>query len=125
MACPSQWEGYLKNNKPFYIRYRWGYLSIRMGKKDKDVYSAIRGREIYGEQIDEEGWDGIIRQDTVIAKLMDIESETNLVAFIRDISFKFQCGNIYRWFWLNFLGGRKIIKQKTKELTKHLKETKL
>lgn len=26
--CPSQWEGELENGQDFYIRYRWGCLSL-------------------------------------------------------------------------------------------------
>jgi len=26
--CPSQWEGTLEDGKRFYIRYRWGTLSV-------------------------------------------------------------------------------------------------
>ena len=30
-AFPSQWEGRLADGRPFYIRYRGGYLMVRFG----------------------------------------------------------------------------------------------
>lgn len=66
-ACPSQWEGEFTNGKPFYIRYRWGYLSVREGKKGGDVMSAVSGEEIFGEQLGD-GMDGVIDLGTVLEK---------------------------------------------------------
>ncbi len=31
LACPSQWEGFLDDDRPFYVRFRWGRLVIRVG----------------------------------------------------------------------------------------------
>jgi hypothetical protein len=65
-ACPSQWEGFLENGKAIYIRYRWGYLSIRISDDvTDDIYDAVCGKEIYGKQIGEE-YDGVIELDTVL-----------------------------------------------------------
>ena len=52
LACPSQWEGKLTDGRMFYVRYRWGYLSIRVsnGKTD-DSMNAVRGEEIFGAQL--------------------------------------------------------------------------
>lgn len=56
-ACPAQWEGHTENNEPIYIRYRWGYLSIRKGNVgDED---GVAGEEIFGKQIGD-GFDGMI-----------------------------------------------------------------
>ena len=49
--CPSQWEGRDREGYPIYIRYRWGYLSIRRGDKGKSVNSAVCGEEIFGKHI--------------------------------------------------------------------------
>lgn len=27
-ACPSQWEGELEDDRNFYVRYRWGWLTL-------------------------------------------------------------------------------------------------
>ena len=45
-AAPSQWEGVDAEGRPVYVRYRWGYLSIRIGEKGKDITSAVKGQEI-------------------------------------------------------------------------------
>ena len=51
-ACPTQYEGYTIDNIPVYIRYRYGYLSIRLGDKDSDIFNAvIHGREVFGHQV--------------------------------------------------------------------------
>lgn len=42
-----------------YVRYRWGYLSVRVGPPGGDASSAVVGIEIYGEQIGDE-FDGFI-----------------------------------------------------------------
>lgn len=31
-ACPSQWEGRTDDDRPVYIRYRWGHLGIEIGE---------------------------------------------------------------------------------------------
>jgi hypothetical protein len=32
-ACPSQWEGETSEGLRFYARYRWGWLSVQVGKE--------------------------------------------------------------------------------------------
>ena len=49
-ACPAQWDGMLKDGRPIYVRYRWGYLSIRVGIKGGGMDSAVCGKEILGVQ---------------------------------------------------------------------------
>lgn len=51
-ACPSQWEGKTECGHMVYIRYRWGWLSVRISPiKTNNVEDAVVGIEIYGEQI--------------------------------------------------------------------------
>ncbi len=63
-ACPSQWEGRVVEGmgdeldgdmdvagRPVYIRYRWGFLSVRLGKVDGDLWDAADGGEILGKQV--------------------------------------------------------------------------
>lgn len=51
-ACPSQWEGYTEDNRQIYVRYRWGYLSVRVGpENDHEEFAAVRGNEIFGQQL--------------------------------------------------------------------------
>lgn len=42
-----------------YVRYRWGYLSVRVGPPGGDASSAVGGVEVHGEQIGDE-FDGFI-----------------------------------------------------------------
>ena len=65
-ACPSQWEGNLDDGRMIYIRYRWGYLSIRVSNNpSNDVYDAVDGEEVFGKQVDEGGWAGVISYEAV------------------------------------------------------------
>lgn len=63
-ACPSQWEFRTFENRPVYVRYRWGYLSIRIGSPDCDIEDAVGGKEIFGDQLGEDldgsiGWNKV------------------------------------------------------------------
>lgn len=59
IACPTQYECRTDDDRPVYIRYRWGYLSVRIGDKGMDVMNAVDGQEIYGQQIGND-LDGLI-----------------------------------------------------------------
>jgi len=37
-ACPSQWEGTLEGGGHLYIRYRWGGISLYVGKDLQDCF---------------------------------------------------------------------------------------
>lgn len=37
-ACPTQWEGALKDGRTFYFRYRHGYASLTVSEPDEDNY---------------------------------------------------------------------------------------
>lgn len=50
-ACPSQWEASTEDNRPIYIRYRWGYLEIHIGKPGDDVHEVAATEEVYGAQL--------------------------------------------------------------------------
>ncbi len=64
-ACPSQWEGSLDDGRAIYIRYRHGYLSIRLSEKPTDdIYDAVGGEEVLGKGYGD-GWDGCIDLETV------------------------------------------------------------
>lgn len=60
IACPTQYEGLTDNNEYVYIRYRYGYLSIR-----------VCGKEIYGTRVGS-GLDGVIELEKIIALSNDI-----------------------------------------------------
>lgn len=65
-ACPSQWEGRTENNKPVYVRYRWGYLSVRVGQKGDDIESAVCGKEVFGEQLGD-GFNGSLPEGQMLS----------------------------------------------------------
>lgn len=59
-ACPAQWEGRTNDGRTVYVRYRWGYLSVRVSEQPTDnVDDAVRGEEIFGRQLGDE-YDGEI-----------------------------------------------------------------
>lgn len=47
-ACPAQWEGMTVDDKPIYIRYRWGYFSFSIGESKETNLSDYK--EVFGEQ---------------------------------------------------------------------------
>ena len=67
-ACPSQWEGILDNGLPIYIRYRWGYLSARVGVGNGDEFDAVKGEELAGEQIGDQ-YDGLMSAEELVTAL--------------------------------------------------------
>jgi len=51
-ACPSQWEAETVDGYQIYIRYRWGYLSVRISNEpSNDISAGVLGNEIFGKQI--------------------------------------------------------------------------
>jgi hypothetical protein len=51
-ACPSQWEGYSDDGRSIYVRYRWGFLSVRIGSPgDKSEFAGVRGKEILHKKL--------------------------------------------------------------------------
>lgn len=75
-ACPAQWEGEDSKGNPIYIRFRWGYLSIRQEEKGEDIMSAIDGKEIFGEKLSD-GLDGSLSfeelKNAAKSRLIEIE----------------------------------------------------
>ena len=56
-SCPSQWEGLTDDNRRVYVRYRWGWLVVRVGAPgDTDEFAGVRGEEVlclgYGDDFD-------------------------------------------------------------------------
>ena len=57
---PSQWEGVTTDDRPIYVRYRHGYLSVRVGRVGRPIEDAIRSdQEVVGFAIGDE-LDGFI-----------------------------------------------------------------
>lgn len=72
-ACPTQYEGFLDDGRMVYIRYRWGYLSIRVSlNSTENVMVAVSSPEIYGEQLGD-CLDGHLDHERLIEILNNIE----------------------------------------------------
>jgi hypothetical protein len=64
-ACPSQWEGILEDGRTLYIRYRHGWLSVRVSKSPtEDIMEAVTGEEVLGLDYGG-GWDGCMSIETM------------------------------------------------------------
>lgn len=74
-GCPSSWTARtIKDNRPVYIRFRWGCLSITVGDpEDSDVDD--NSNIVYDEQISD-GMDGIIswnKVEKILNKIEDLD----------------------------------------------------
>lgn len=82
-ACPTQYEGKLEDGRMFYFRYRWGYASLSVSPKESnDVYDAVSGEEVYGEQLSDE-WDGVLEEAKVIEILDKVFGPVELITQIK------------------------------------------
>lgn len=73
-ACPAQWESQTEDNRPVYIRYRWGRLSVQVGEPNEtidDMFDNCDGKAIFVQQIGD-NYDGSIELDTVMKHIQDI-----------------------------------------------------
>lgn len=70
-ACPSQWEFTTDDFRQAYVRYRHGYLSVRVGRKVGD--SGVEGFEILGKKLGNEH-DGVISWEGVMEWLSKIDT---------------------------------------------------
>jgi hypothetical protein len=73
-GCPSQWEFYTFDNRPVYVRYRWGFLSVSIGKQDGTVMDAVRGVAFIGEDLGG-NLDGVIEWEQVKEHLDKLTKE--------------------------------------------------
>lgn len=59
-ACPSQWEGVTADDREIYYRFRWGYLTVTVGKiGDHEKYAAVQGEEVFCAELSD-GLDGTL-----------------------------------------------------------------
>ncbi len=63
-ACPSQWDMWANDGKQYYVRYRWGHLTV-------DSVSGDRCEPLYGEQHGH-NMHGIMETETMQKHLYDI-----------------------------------------------------
>jgi len=76
-ACPSQWEFKTDDNRMAYVRYRWGYLSVRISEPNE--IDAVEGIEILGREIGDKMC-SVIDWDTVEGLIKDIHIENTLAS---------------------------------------------
>jgi hypothetical protein len=65
-AAPAQWEGRTTDDRPIYVRYRYGFLSVQLGPPGGDLASAIRTEAFLGAQLGGE-LDGVLSYDELQA----------------------------------------------------------
>jgi len=71
-ACPSQWEGSLEDGRMFYVRFRWGYLSVRVSAEPtKNSMDAVGGSEIFGGSVEDE-WAGCMSTNEMARIVKDV-----------------------------------------------------
>ncbi len=51
-ACPSQWEGKTVDEQYVYIRYRWGFLTVGIGKTHEDAVWDETSCQKIGDEYD-------------------------------------------------------------------------
>ena len=52
-AAPSQWEGRLADDRPLYIRYRWGELTVSVGPPGSALDAAVGGDRLFEGDVGE------------------------------------------------------------------------
>lgn len=62
-ACPSQWDAWDSEGGYYYIRFRWGFLSVSKGSSD----TWDDHEEVYGRQISDD-LDGVLTTEEMLAK---------------------------------------------------------
>ena len=50
-AFPSQWDGRLEDGRPFYIRYRGGYLAVRFGPVGGSFDDALNADNWFDQKV--------------------------------------------------------------------------
>ncbi len=63
-CCPAQWDGVTDDGRTAYIRYRWGWLSVRVSATG----DAVGGDEIVGAQLGDR-LDGSLTTDQLFTAL--------------------------------------------------------
>ncbi len=73
-ACPTQWEGTLKDGRSFYFRYRWGTASLGVAPIGED---PVLHPNTTGEQLGD-GLDGVLSTDDYRASFVRLFSALEL-----------------------------------------------
>jgi len=80
-VCPTQWRGKTFDDRPIYIRFRWGYLTAQVGKKDGDVWDAIDNKPVFSKQIDRNEYAGFLldsRMRKILSYIFDFPKNSKI-----------------------------------------------
>lgn len=66
MAMPAQWEGETITGEAFYIRYRYGFLTIGFGADLDAAIDAARAPGGYEVELGEDGLDGWLEWEEAV-----------------------------------------------------------
>jgi hypothetical protein len=86
-ACPSQWEGTLDDGRGIYARFRWGELSVGVGKDVKDAIESSWGDKALFQEHVGDGLDGFMDFEALRSHLyglldfpdeLEVENERDL-----------------------------------------------
>ena len=80
-GCPSQWEFVTDGDRNVYVRYRWGYLSVRVSYEAGG--DAVRGVEILGREIGD-SLAGILDWEEVLELIKDIDVDATLRSILNN-----------------------------------------
>jgi hypothetical protein len=74
-GCPMMWEGWTEDNLFVFIRYRWGFLRVLVGKTPNENYENDNifndSDLVYGKTIGDE-YDGTMTNKEMMNHLKDI-----------------------------------------------------
>jgi hypothetical protein len=79
-SFPSQWEGWLSDHRPIYIRYRFGNLSVSVGEVGDNMNAVPGLSENYAEKVGHD-WDGDISLKEV-CRLTGLRLDSAVIAHV-------------------------------------------
>lgn len=74
-ACPTQWEGRLKDGRDFYFRYRWGVAYLGVSGTGSPVFAERTPDGVSAAQVVGDGYDGSMDTATYRATFMRLYEE--------------------------------------------------
>lgn len=71
-ACPSQWEGELEDGRMIYIRYRYGYLYVKISEgTTNNISDTVKGEQIFQKCIGG-NYDGVMDDEEMLSILKNV-----------------------------------------------------
>lgn len=58
-ACPTQWDAWAEDGTYYYIRYRFGRLTIDKGEVGNTIFNWVRDQHLFQ-------WDGMMDQELML-----------------------------------------------------------